>query len=128
MRHQKEEQKLLNNPKDKEFALANPKKLGYLITLEADKIEKAIRVLNHHTLGDLIKLQPEEISFLTRVSEDPEKLLNAVLAIETTSNHQFVNSSSDSFFKSIKDSKSFVEKIKEKDEERGVKQSKSYER
>jgi hypothetical protein len=78
--------KILADPKAKEFAIANPKKLGYLMTLEEKKFKKAMGILNHKKLGEFVRINPQQIATLTRVSDDPEKLLRAVHAIKEDPN------------------------------------------
>lgn len=99
-------QRILEDPKAKEFALTNPKKIGYLITLEEGKFNKAIGILNHPKLGDFVKNNPEQIATLAKVSDDPEKLLRAVHAIKEDpalrSVKAVVNSSEDRYAKAAK--------------------------
>ena len=73
--------KIQNDPNTKRFALANPKKLGYLMTLDSRKLDKAIEILNHPKMEEFATKNPQEIAFLTKISDDPEKLLRAVAAI-----------------------------------------------
>ena len=99
--------KINTDPNTKKFSLENPKKLGYLITLEANQLEKSIGILNHSKLGEFVKQTPSKIAFLTKASDDSEKLLRFVKAKETVSN-----------IKSVRTSKSFVEQVKQKDGEK----------
>ena len=79
-------QLILNNPKAKEFALNNPKKLGYLITIDKKKLNKAVGIINHPILGAFTAKNPEQIATLIKASDDPEKLLRVVLELERNPN------------------------------------------
>lgn len=97
---------IINNPKAKEFALANPKKLGYLMTLDERKFMQAMGILNHPKLGGFVRDNPDQIATLARVSNDPEKLLRVVHAIQTSPNirsvSEIVKTSEEEYHKFIK--------------------------
>lgn len=49
-----------------DYALTNPKKLGYLITLDKVQLDRAIEIINHKTLGKIVKEKPEQIAKLVK--------------------------------------------------------------
>lgn len=61
---------MISDPTTKAFALDNPKKLGYLMTLSYDKLEKAFVILTNTALGDFVMRNPKQIVTLVRISED----------------------------------------------------------
>lgn len=97
------------DPAAKAFALANPKKLGYLMTLEERKFNKSMGILNHPKLGEFVRNNPEQIATLTRVSDDPEKLLRAAHAIKEDpslrSVKEVIKASDERYFKAVKSAK-----------------------
>lgn len=66
------------DPKTLAYALANPKKLGYLMTLDKNSLTRAVTILNDQTLGDFVMNNPEQIAQLVKTSVNPEILSNAV--------------------------------------------------
>lgn len=101
--------RIVDDSAAKDFALANPKKLGYLMTLDEEKFKKVMGILNHPKLGGFLRDNPNQIAALARVSDDPEKLLRAVHAINKNPSLRsvgaIVNASDKRYHNSIKSAK-----------------------
>lgn len=57
---------VISDTKAHDYALENPKKLGYLITLDKVQLDRAIEIINHKILGKIVKENPEQIAKLVK--------------------------------------------------------------